>query len=883
MYRIILVAIFFSCPIATLWSQNVEGFLTKLQQKKEHNIQEKVYLHTDRANYTAGETIWIKAYTTIDIENHLSQLSKIGYIELIDPRNKIVADRKIPLLSGVSAADILLADTLTEGTYRLRAYTNWMRNYDEDYFFEKLVTVTNGRTDNVLTTTSREREDNQENYMITLKNLSNVPLSKVNVRYEFVENGSTIHRGNGRTDEEGTLKIRVNEKARGKDLVLKFENLNRRNVTKVIHTNILDSENSVQFLPEGGELLSGFISRIGIKAQRPNGRGIKATVDIIESSGTVVASGETNHLGMGSIMMLPEANKQYQARIRFDDQSESTVDLPESKSSGYAMMVNPNESSRILVQFTASNDKVSENDVYLLAHHEGRVFIMSKQKHNKNEVVFRVERERLPTGLITLTVLDANLQPLSERLVFNHRPEDLLGINVETLQTNISKRDPVSINLTVGTPTDSLRIASLSASVVNLSKLTDTTDAQTNILSSLLAESDLKGFVESPGYYFKEPDNINTKELDHLLITQGWRKFDWGGIDLIDTAKQFPAEQGISISGHVRKLGRKAPASGATVQLISANNFMDFIDTLATEEGYFEFDQLLFGDSTKFLLSAKDEKGRNNIDIEHLETKKPEPGTLLGGENDLNNLYNKEIAASKRFFDELEQRGLLPNVIEIEEVVVTRERTTAPEHSSNLNGPGNADQVITWEELENCPTLEMCLNGRIMGVMFRNGVPYTTRGGGEMQIVLDGMFVEGDMLSTIPPMDIASVEVLRNINYTSIYGMHGGNGLLVITTKTGTERRHSNFKPKGLLVIEPKGLSAVRQFYKPVYDATEQDGFNNDLRTTLHWEPYITTEREGKATFNFYTSDESGNYRMTIEGVDINGKIGRKVMDFEVK
>lgn len=883
MHRLFLSFLLLFCFTPQLWAQNLENFLGKLQQKKEHDIQEKIYLHTDRANYTAGETIWIKAYTTIEIENHLSQLSKIGYIELIDPQNRVVADRKIALLAGMSASDILLADTLTEGTYRLRAYSNWMRNYDEDYFFEKLISVTNGRTDDVLTTSSILHEDNLPTYQISLKNINHVPLSKVNVRFEFVDKGKTVQRGSAKTDEEGTLRIRANEKTKAKDLVLRFENLNRREVSKVVHTNILEAQNSVQFFPEGGELLSGFLSKVGIKALRPNGKGIRATVDIIDTAGSVVASAETNHLGMGALMMLPETGMKYQARVRFEDGSQSTAPFLESTASGHAMMVNPNESSRILVQFSTSADRVSGDDVYLLAHHEGRVFLMSKQKHTKTEAVFRVERDQLPTGLITLTILDHDLRPLTERLVFNHHQEDFLPIDNAPLQAGLSTRQKVKVDLRVGDPADSLRLASLSAAVVNLSKLTDTADVQTNMLSSLLLEGDLKGFVESPGYYFRDPRQINVKDLDYLLITQGWRRFDWKSIDVVDTTKQFPAEQGLSIRGYVRKLGRKAPASGATVQLISANNFMDFIDTVASDDGYFEFAHLLFGDSTKFLLSAKDEKGRNNIDIEHIQDERPPVGQLMGGENDLNTAYNKEIENSKRFFDELEKRGLLPNVIEIEEVVVRRERTKVPEHSRNLNGPGNADQVITWEELENCPTLEMCLNGRLMGVMFRNGIPYTTRGGGEMQVVLDGMFVEGDMLNAIHPMDIASVEVLRNVNYTSIYGMHGGNGLIIITTKIGTERRANNFRPKGLLVIEPKGISEARQFYKPIYDAAQDSGFTNDLRTTIHWEPYIASDSEGKCTFDFYTSDEPGAYRITIEGIDVNGRLGRKIITFEVK
>src|SRR5690606_399150 len=101
-------------------------------------------------------------------------------------------------------------------------------------------------------------------------------------------------------------------------------------------------------------------------------------------------------------------------------------------------------------------------------------------------------------------------------------------------------------------------------------------------------------------------------------------------------------------------------------------------------------------------------------------------------------------------FEELEKYGLKEKTILLEEVKVTEAATKDKiRHSSNLNGAGNADQVITAEELSmGCATLAMCLQGRLVGVLFRNGVPYSTRSFNQpMQIVLDGMFMEADALS----------------------------------------------------------------------------------------------------------------------------------------
>src|SRR5690606_11803097 len=55
------------------------------------------------------------------------------------------------------------------------------------------------------------------------------------------------------------------------------------------------------------------------------------------------------------------------------------------------------------------------------------------------------------------------------------------------------------------------------------------------------------------------------------------------------------------------------------------------------------------------------------------------------------------------------------------------------------------------------------------------------------------------------------------------------------------------------------------------------------LRITIHWEANIITDENGKATFDFYTSDEAGQYLLTVEGLDLNGRLGRKTLTLDVK
>ncbi|MFD2743184.1 hypothetical protein [Sphingobacterium populi] len=869
--------------IGSLQAQTIEDRISASKEYYASNQQEKIYIHTDRQQYTAGEIVWYKTYNTIGISNMLSILSGVNYVELIDPKNRIVADQRVQLGLGLGAGSLTLADTLIEGTYRLRAYTNWMRNFSPDFFFEKTLQITNGRTDNTVTRTSL-RSDGKDSFVgVQLNTLSGDPLPKTTVRYEVLDGDKTLQKGSERTDEQGLVLIKVTDKNKDKDIQLSYTNLDERPVVKVIHTASIKPQSNIQLLPEGGRILAGIINNIGIKAIRSDGLGVQAKVEILDTKQEIVGVGETNLLGMGTMAFLPLEDENYTFRAHIDGEEPQQIPTPVISSSGMSFMVNNQHPTKLFAQISISEDLLSEEPAYLVLHHFGNTYYASRQKMNRKNLVFSADKEMLPSGVLTVSVLDASFKPLFERPIFIMQPDDCMTIAVSVPNSKIGLRENVTINALIGAQTDTTRLASLSASVVNLSRLKDTADLQTNIYSSLLLEADLKGYIESPGYYFS-PENQAEKlaDLDKLLLTQGWRKFDWSvEPQSLDTTKTFEAEEGLSISGFTKKLGRKAPAPLSEVQLISTDNYTDFIDTLSSEEGFFRFSDLLFPDSAKFLISAKDQKGKNNIDITLNVPETPEIQTTAGAQNDLNTLYLEELLASKQFFRELESKGLMPNTIDIAEVVVSRKVEKVPEHSRNLNGPGNADQIITWEELQNYATIDIALNGRLLGVYFQGGIPYNTRSRSPMQIVLDGMYVEPDMLSTIPVMDIASIEVLRNINYTSIYGSFGGNGLIVITTKIGSEGR-MNYVPKGILSFTAKGISSAKEFYRPRYEVESDRTFTNDLRTTIHWEPFLTPDENGKASFEFYTSDEPGIYRIIMEGVGLNGKIGRKVLDMHV-
>ncbi|MBC8052799.1 MAG: hypothetical protein H7Y13_07020 [Sphingobacteriaceae bacterium] len=140
-----------------LFFLGISVFRSYAQQEAVKPIYEKVYLHTDRESYSVGEDIWFKAYLVNAKSNLLTSFSNNLFVELISPEGSLSARKIIRLENGAGHANFQLSDTIPGGKYKLRAYTNWMRNFENMFFFEKEVHIYNEPQKGILKTDSIPR------------------------------------------------------------------------------------------------------------------------------------------------------------------------------------------------------------------------------------------------------------------------------------------------------------------------------------------------------------------------------------------------------------------------------------------------------------------------------------------------------------------------------------------------------------------------------------------------------------------------------------------------------------------------------------------------------------------------------------------------------
>ena len=120
--------------------------LSNTSGKRTSVFFEKAYVFTDRSYYSAGDDIWYSAFLVNAQTNALTSTTNNLYVELISPGSELVQRKTIRLNDGLGKGDFKLGDSIPSGKYRLRAYTNWMRNFDDKFFFEKEITVLGGIT-----------------------------------------------------------------------------------------------------------------------------------------------------------------------------------------------------------------------------------------------------------------------------------------------------------------------------------------------------------------------------------------------------------------------------------------------------------------------------------------------------------------------------------------------------------------------------------------------------------------------------------------------------------------------------------------------------------------------------------------------------------------
>lgn len=881
-----------SIPLTTI--------IAKTSKLANDHPTEKVYLHFDKPYYAVNDTIWFKAYVTIDL-HQLSPLSKILYVDLTDGQNQLVNELKLHLVNGTANSYIILSPFSKSGNYHIRAYTRWMRNSDQAYFFNRTITIGSAGQGQVIPHISFKNSISEKsskiNASIVYKDQDGNPYSNKKVSWKAINDDGTIKNGRGETDKNGVLNINftsdkpaeLNTSALNTEITIGEKNT----VTKVFPIELTQPTIDVQFFPEGGFLIDGIRSRVAFKALKPDGLGIEAKGQVVDNTGKAIADLASQHLGMGVFAFTPEDGKTYKANLTFSDGTKNTFDLPNPRKEGINLAVNNNSQDSLGIKITTNDSffQKNQNKSFYVIAQSGGVVCYAAQTILKNTTYSAViPKSKFPTGVLQVTVFSSKGSPLSERVAFIQN-NDQLNLSLKSDLSTYSRRQKVKMLVSAKNKTLPAE-GNFSVAVINESITPSDDDDGPTILSDFLLTSDLKGHIEKPNYYFNNPDDKKYADLDVLMLTQGYRRFSYRNIIANKNPPvTFLPEQGIEISGTLRT-NTGLPVSKGNIRLFIPDKAYS-TRTTTDANGNFRFSNVIVSDSSKVSVDGRDNTGGSNL-VLTLDPMLAPPSTQyinpVGGITNIDSTLRPYLENSKR---------QLSSMHVIKEVVIKSTVTVKkPSHSdySTLSGLSmEADHTIPGERFKDCNIVLDCLIASGLGITFDNNNFYVTRDYNQnrkipMAIYVGGMPVDINYLANIDPKMVESVEVFNSDGFSGINRTTGTNGVLVVNTKKIpkgekiSKQQLMDLLPKNNVVeFVPGGYNATRIFYSPKYDnpGNRRDGV--DLRSTIYWNPDIITDKNGTTSFDFFNADGTGTYKAIIEGIDKDGNIGRYVYRYKVQ
>lgn len=650
-----------------------------------------------------------------------------------------------------------------------------------------------------------------------------------------------------------------------------------------------------QFFPESGSLIEYVPSVLAFKAIDQTGFGCDVSGEVYTANG-VVTTFKSSHLGMGKFNFKPEEGVNYYAIIKYPDGAIIRKTLPSTFKTGFVITASTNNLNQTLITLKTNSKTYAaykNRDVVVTISSHGKIIKVITTNINSQNTNFVLPKEELPNGIVMVTMFALDNKPLCERLIFIENEPELV-LNLETNKPAYQKRDSVILKLSVSDFLEQESDAFLSLSVSN-----DIYSYQfpSSISSWFLLESDIHGPIEKPSYYFdpSEPDRL--KNLDLLLLTHGWRDFEWKY-----KAEKFSSEKGFIISGKLRKSLLDVPIANQQVTLAILQNSKNIITSTQTDSaGRFRFEIENMVGKAKVLLSTINKNGKFNgrfmldtIDTKphNLKTDKFEIVMLRGYQENQN---IPQVKTTYDFVQSVNKQYTLSDTILIGEVQITSKKKESPQESRIAQSRDKYgypdDEIIVTENLRNASDIKELITGRVAGIMFTKtsssgdsgirirGVSSLTLSQ-EPLFLLDGMAVSYSMISSIPVSFIDRVDVIK-AERAAAYGSNGANGIISIITKSSPNLNDTSATHTLSMIVN--GFSEPRIFYSIPHTSSMTVGYKPDLRSTLLWMPNLKINSNKDFIIKYRNGDISSRYKIKVSGITSNGIPFSGNLSYDVK
>ena len=796
--------------------------------------QEKIYVQTDKDRYITGQSVWFGIYAMI--YGAPSDLSKIVYVQLLNPEGNIVMQKKMPVVKGLADGDLTLPDSLRTNVYQLRCFTAWMLNFDEYFIFHKAIYIQN-------------------------------------------------------------LTQQVNHTA--------------KNITPANRYHL-------NFFPEGGDMIDSNQVNVAFKAIDDNGLPVTMSGEIKNELDSLVAKLQTEHDGMGEFSFRPEMKHKYYADVRFLDGTTKSVQLPDIKAFGITLKIIDQNDEEINIRIIHHDKYAKQFEDLILAAYQnsGKIAVYPLQLEKKDNI-FSIKKEEFSSGILRITVFDQDGVPLAERVLFLDKNNALKIVLIKD-SLSFTPRSKNEFTVHVKNADGKIDKANFSVTVTDADKTFDDT-LSNNIYSSFLLSSELKGYIHDPAFYFLNSDDKTKKALDLVMLTNGWRHFKWEEV-LNEKPEQlkYAVEKEQYVEGEIVNYNKELfKEQGIKLKIVIQNEDSSKFVGYAEPDSSGKFllkDYPVTGKSTIYFEGTGGKNKTRNIRVRFFSSTQDifrrAPYLLMPVDNGYANAI-----VMKKDSDEIEYRKL--------QKIKTLKSVTIRGHI-----PTKADQVVSkyvtpYFAADEATSIDLVNNfypnsirlydfmkGRFPGLYIsgnEDNVSFLYHG--SVENILQGAkpsnsgtggksgssspppttstskqppsypyFYVNEILTPwggvkdIPLSDIALIQFLPppvpmaplNGGFMGAISIYTKKGDEIIPTSITADYNHYTFS----------GYSVSREFYSPDYNAGNIDRSIPDVRSTLYWNPRLVLDNNNGIRFHFFNSDNAKKFRVVIEGMDEQGRLG---------
>jgi hypothetical protein len=766
---------------------------TKKLVENENTIKlffEKSYLHTDRSYYSSGESIWYAAYLVNAKSTSLTATSNNLYVELISPGSEVLDRKLIRLEQGLGKGDFKLKDSLATGWYTLRSYTNWMRNFGDNFIFQKKIFILN-----------------------TLSAGANTPFAT-------------------------------------------------------------STKKRISVFPEGGSLVDGLPGIVAFKTTDENGEGVVANASVVTAKGDTITAFQATSAGIGIFAFTPNIGQQYKLVGTLGGEKFVT-ELPNVLSKGISLHTTT-DSANLKLTINANGLMFQEfqNKTFTIAiKHAGDNIYTGTINLSKPNISISVPIKELASGIAVVTILDPLGRPQAERLVYLQTTNPV-NLAITTNKSVYTAREQTIVNVKVTNSLGEPVKTSLSLAVVDGQVPDDGSD----IVSYLMLQSEIKGDIKNPSQYFDPKNQSRFKQLDLLLLTQGWRDYIWKKNADSTVKVSYLPEPGITIRGSVREKIANKPLPGMNITLFGTSFTGDKIFTTKTDEkGNFFLDGLNWDGNQAIKLSSQDAKGKKGGWLQIDSVFKPFRVTANNGNkfaipSGISSEINKRMAYNRTY--------KIDDEITLKEVNIVGGKSQKVEmFDQTLRTFGYPDQVFNITAADySFKGLEHYLLTKVKGAqpvdvddsVSNEGVMFLANGKKvRPRIVVNN---QEDLMQRLDYYSL-TMDQINQITVRHLVGNDqdnpgvGTKDFYVISLDLkDTALRGQTLH---LLNVNLNGYYQARTFYSPNYktDSTA----NKDLRTTIFWAPSVKTNDKGIATLSYYNGDNKTEVAVKASGISATG------------